>query len=533
MPAKASRVIAGRYQLLRLLSRDDLGSLHAAYDLSSDRQVIVRPSPGAAPAPGADLFDLAASASGGLAHPAAARVLDAQPGPDGYIVWEMPQGPSFQQVISDHAPLSPDLAASAAMQMAEALASAHREGRAHPKLTSRLAGYDLAGQLQIAGLSASTPSRLEAWARQNLRACVEAACVAACGFVPSDAGQIPAAVPRPLARVLAAGLNGRLASCAQLAKALEPLVPERGRTARLASARGPWPRRAAWAAAAAACLAAGAGAGYLVSGEPGKAVTVPSVLGRTSAQAAARLRAAGLRPVISVAPARLGVRPGLVIREAPAGGSKARKGSRAKLTVSGAAVVPDVAGSTAGAAVRRLRAAGIRASVTFVPTGRALPGTVLKVSPPAGSRATAGTARLVAAAAPVSVAVPDLVGLAEGQAAAALRRASLKGSVSRRASPKPAGTVISQAPGAGQQALAGAAVRYEASSGPAAAPAAQARVPDLLGMTLAAGSQALLRAGLQMKVAAAATGRPVISGQDPAAGSLAPAGSAVSVTAGR
>jgi beta-lactam-binding protein with PASTA domain len=120
---------------------------------------------------------------------------------------------------------------------------------------------------------------------------------------------------------------------------------------------------------------------------------VASVVGKTSSEAAAALRAEMFVPraLSQHSPA---VAPGLVIRQRPAAGSPLLRGSRVRYWVSSGppkVSVPDVVGAGEGGATDTLKAAGFSVVVdTTVGFGH-FPGDVVKQDPSAGSRALQGS----------------------------------------------------------------------------------------------------------------------------------------------
>jgi serine/threonine-protein kinase len=124
--------------------------------------------------------------------------------------------------------------------------------------------------------------------------------------------------------------------------------------------------------------------------------------------------------------------------------------------------VPEVTGSSEGEAKSALKAAGLKlGTVTHQPSNEQVPGTVLSQAPVAGTLLAAGQAvDLTVAQASKDVAVPEVVGQTETQAAAALGRAGFNPkSVSRTVSdPTQVGVVVKQSPAGGHIAARGATV---------------------------------------------------------------------------
>jgi beta-lactam-binding protein with PASTA domain/tRNA A-37 threonylcarbamoyl transferase component Bud32 len=127
------------------------------------------------------------------------------------------------------------------------------------------------------------------------------------------------------------------------------------------------------------------------SGKPQK--TVPDVVGRESAQAAAELGRAGFEVDIR-REASSTVREGTVIRTDPPAGAKADEGSVVRMVVSTGqeqATVPNVIGKTEEQARAEIEAAGLTVSVQRVPSDVANDGRVVSQSPSGGTRAERGS----------------------------------------------------------------------------------------------------------------------------------------------
>ena len=119
-------------------------------------------------------------------------------------------------------------------------------------------------------------------------------------------------------------------------------------------------------------------------------VDVPNVVGLSLAQALVRLQAAKLagRPVQVASPQP----KGRVIKQVPAGGTQAKKGSTVVLTVSkGPALVavPNVTGRTEATATATLTRLGFKVRVSRVPSTQPQ-GMVISQQPPAGTKARRG-----------------------------------------------------------------------------------------------------------------------------------------------
>ena len=189
--------------------------------------------------------------------------------------------------------------------------------------------------------------------------------------------------------------------------------------------------------------------------------TVPKVTGIRYQSAQFQLKEAKLGSTIT---RRKGSKPkGIVLGQAPNSGASVPQGTKVALVVSNGppgVAMPDVVGLAAADAIRALRARKLRPTLTQVASTEA-PGTVLTQRPMAGRRAKPGTTvvlEVAKGAAPV--AVPDVTGQSQQQAAASLRAAGFSSHVVQVPSASaPAGTVVAQSPAAGVKAAKGTAVR--------------------------------------------------------------------------
>ncbi len=201
----------------------------------------------------------------------------------------------------------------------------------------------------------------------------------------------------------------------------------------------------------------------VVSTGPGS-LGMPNVVGKSEAQALAALQAAGLKPTTQ-AQASTKVKQGTVISTDPSAGTELEEGSPVTVVVSSGpqqVSVPEVTGSSEAEAKAALKAAGLTlGAVTRQPSGEVAAGTVLSQSPATGTQLAAGQpVALTVAQAPKEVAVPEVLGQSETQAAAALGRAGFNPKSVSRAVTNPAqvGIVLKQSPAGGHTAPRGATV---------------------------------------------------------------------------
>jgi beta-lactam-binding protein with PASTA domain len=261
-------------------------------------------------------------------------------------------------------------------------------------------------------------------------------------------------------------------------------------------------------------------------------VSVPDVVGSTQGAAVTALGDAGL--VAGTVTQQLSdtVPAGSVVSQDPAAGTQVDPGAAVDLVVSkGAPVtVPDVVGATFEAAQASIVDATLLVgNVTQQPSSTVPSENVISQDPPAGtSVASAAAVDLVVSSGPAPATVPDVVGLDQGAAGAALANAGLAvGAVTQQSSASlPSGSVISQSPPAGTSVAAGSAVDLVVSTGPV-----MVVVPDVVGMTQAAAGTALSGAGLAVGTVTQQSSASVPAGsvisQSPIAGSNVAEGSAI------
>jgi serine/threonine-protein kinase len=159
--------------------------------------------------------------------------------------------------------------------------------------------------------------------------------------------------------------------------------------------------------------------------------------------------------------------------------------------------VPDVRGFTEEAATRTLEEAGFEVTPeSQVTTDQAKIGDVIEQSPDPGSFLQEGeTVTIRIGKAPRQVPVPNVVGMTEEEATAAITDAGLEvGNVSTQPDPAPAGQVISQSLPADQPVDKGTTIDLVVSLGPETV-----TVPDLTCLTYGKASSALSSVGLEIE----------------------------------
>jgi beta-lactam-binding protein with PASTA domain len=267
--------------------------------------------------------------------------------------------------------------------------------------------------------------------------------------------------------------------------------------------------------------------------QPSPDISVPNVVGLSQSIAATALNNAGLTVGSITRQASTTVPAGTVIRQNPAAGASVAPGSAVDLVVSSGpapVVVPSVVGLAQSGAATALNNAGLTVGSITQQTNSTVPaGTVISQNPTAGASVAPGSAvDLVVSSGPASITVPNVVGLAQNAAAAALQKANLTvGSITRQTSTSvPAGSVISQNPAAGTSVAPGSAVDLVVSSGPP-----PVTVPSVVGQTQNGAAAVLQKSGLTVGTVTQQTSTSVPAGsvisQNPAAGTSVAPGSAV------
>lgn len=162
--------------------------------------------------------------------------------------------------------------------------------------------------------------------------------------------------------------------------------------------------------------------------------------------------------------------------------------------------VPDVSGNKLEAAITMIEQSGLSAGdIIEVPSKDIPEGHVVSTDPEAGAEVDKGTAIAIqVSSGPALVKVPDLSGLTEDEAKAALEKAGLKAEQGAdEASPDvEKGRVTSQSPASGREVEAGSAVVYHISSG-----TDTVEVPDLSNLDEQTALKLLEQLGLKGLVA--------------------------------
>ncbi|MDI1454252.1 PQQ-binding-like beta-propeller repeat protein [Streptomyces sp. ATE26] len=145
------RIIAGRYQLNRLLGRGGMGEVWAAHDAVIQRNVAVKVLHPSGSTEGNDLFLREARTAGGLNHPGVVTIYDVGQDSDGtfYLVMELLQGRDLSAVLRYEGPPALTDAIDWAAQTADALAAAHAARIVHRDLKPANLMLTPAGTIKI------------------------------------------------------------------------------------------------------------------------------------------------------------------------------------------------------------------------------------------------------------------------------------------------------------------------------------------------------------------------------------------------
>jgi eukaryotic-like serine/threonine-protein kinase len=264
-------------------------------------------------------------------------------------------------------------------------------------------------------------------------------------------------------------------------------------------------------------------------------VSVPDVIGQDVDAATQVLDSKGFEVAIKAVPS--GAPRNQVVEQDPIptdrGGGKAEEGSTVTLSVSsGPAIVavPDVAGLSLRDATTRLEKAGFKVTSRDEFSNTVPKGQAIATEPAAGTQlSTSQVVTVVVSRGTNQVEVPDVTGLDDQAALAALQNAGLSGVLVQRDSTEPEGTVLNQSPGAGKLVARGSQVTVFASTG-------AITVPDVVGQDRKTAVNALKKAGFTAAVTEENTDDPAQVGrvisEFPPGGSRGRRGDTVTISVG-
>ena len=299
---------------------------------------------------------------------------------------------------------------------------------------------------------------------------------------------------------------------------------------RVVADTAPRRRRRWWPAVAASALVAALTAWFFLLG-PGATATVPSVQGRTQAQAVSAVHEAALDAKVSQAFSET-VPAGVVVSADPGPGDTLRRGATVALVVSKGPeryAVPPVVGMTLAEATTRIQSVNLKVGKVSKAYDEKVPeGQVVTAKPGPGASLKKSTAvALTVSRGRHPIDVPDLTGKDATRAARQLSDLGLKVDATQQQNSDTVakGAVISQSPRDGT-AFRGDTVTLVVSKGPVLV-----AVPNVVAQQLPQARAALQAAGFKVKVEKLLGGFfNTVRSQTPPDGSMAPKGSTVTIT---
>ncbi len=278
----------------------------------------------------------------------------------------------------------------------------------------------------------------------------------------------------------------------------------------------------------------------LVSDGP-PTVEVPNVLGQDPKNAQEFLVAQGFAVHLGKPVHNATIKQGLVAATNPAPGSPLGKGVAVVISVSAGpemVTVPNVVSMDEDSARSLLAKLGLKLAVNSEVAVNNIPAHVILSQDPSerSGLAPGGTVMVDVSGGPAAIEVPQVVGQTMDAARQTLVGAGLAvGNIVQAAVPdKPAGTVLSQTPGAFARVSEGAAIDLVVAAGDVASPApgasgaaALSPVPNVVGMSVDQAKAALERSGYHLDRVTVLPGSPAdakVLSSDPAAGTTPPSG---------
>jgi serine/threonine-protein kinase len=273
-------------------------------------------------------------------------------------------------------------------------------------------------------------------------------------------------------------------------------------------------------------------AGWYLAAGPGKQVTVPGVIGMDQTAATAALQQVGLRLEVGGEEYSETVAVGLVLSSDPEPGASTAADSVISVVLSKGPeryAVPDVKGKPLAEAEAALVEAKLAVGVITEDWDPTVPdGSVASTDPPVGDELKPGSlVNLVVSKGPKPVKLPNLAGVAVAEAQAQLEAAGLVVTTTEEFSTEYAeGQVVSSTPAKGERVPVGSTVELVVSKGPP-----PVEVPYLIDMPKDDAVYLLQSLGLNVEVNEPPfTPLDRVISQDPAAGTMIPAGSTVTIT---
>jgi beta-lactam-binding protein with PASTA domain len=281
-------------------------------------------------------------------------------------------------------------------------------------------------------------------------------------------------------------------------------------------------------------LAVGAAAfgGWYLAAGPGKQVTVPGIIGMDQAAATAALQQVGLGLEVGGEEFSETIARGLIISSDPEPGASAAAESIVSVVLSRGPeryAVPEVRGEPLAAAQTAITDANLAVGAITEDWDAEIPvGSVVSTDPEIGDELKPGAlVNLVVSKGPKPVKLPGLAGVEASEATAQLEAAGLVVTTTEEFSTEYAsGLVVSSTPAKGERVPVGSTVALVISKGPP-----PVEVPYLIDMKRDDAVYTLQQLGLNVEINEPPfTPLNRVISQDPAAGTLIPVGSTVTIT---
>jgi serine/threonine-protein kinase len=273
-------------------------------------------------------------------------------------------------------------------------------------------------------------------------------------------------------------------------------------------------------------------AGWYLAAGPGKQVNVPGILNMDQAEATASLTAVGLRLEVGDEEYSETVAAGLIISADPAPGASAAVDSTVTVVLSRGPeryAVPDVRGQPLEAAKSAITGANLAVGIITEDWDADVPvGSVVSADPPIGDELRPGSlVDIIVSKGPKPVKLADYAGSPADDVRAELEAAGLVVTSTEEFSTEYAeGLVVSTTPGKGERVPVGSTVALVVSKGPP-----PVEMPYLIDMKREDAVYTLQQLGLNVEInEPPLTPLNRVISQDPAAGTLIPAGSTVTIT---
>lgn len=504
-------VLGGRYRLVELLGQGGMATIYRATDAQLGREVAVKvlhPQYGRDPDFVAR-FKQEAMAAASLSHPNIVGVYDFGTDADGpYIVMELVDGEDVATLLARNGPLPPRQAARLAAEVAHALAAAHARGIVHRDVKPgnilvssdgrvKVADFGIArawadARLTLPGVTlgsvhyfspeqalgeqATAQSDIYSlgivlyelltgrrpWEGDNAAAVAMARISAPPPLVSDVRPNVPPVLEAIDRKALSPDPGARYPSAAAMADALEAFLGEGSARPASAAAAGAAAGVAAGAATAARpypsdAYAGGAPAPYQAAPSTPPPYDEPEERRGTSAWTwVAGILGLLILVIVGFLVFRLLSTDTPSVSPAP-----------------GTVTLPSFVGQTLENAEATAAGLGITLQPTFVPSNDQPDQTIISQDPPTGTEVERGsTVRVEVVSGRAFVAVPDVVGIPEADAIAAITGANLRVGVRTDAFDDeiPAGSVISTSIPAGTEVPTNQEISYVVSRGPEPTP---------------------------------------------------------------